>query len=392
MGKNSPGKVDEETKFFKYMYALRQDIDWVYEIVKLLEGVSIDNQSDQSRDFGISYVIKFLEKYCRSKDDYEFLLAAYGFLEGFTYIDYESCDKRATVYWQYACKYKTHEFIKTRWGIQSVPNSLRKRHKKILGYLNKISDEIKAKNDGKLGLIEKVPKKLEFPKPRKIENTIDTLKNGVSYINPNNESKSHQPNAAHNTELKNEALKNPSPQPLEPGINQINKNSIEQEESEQKIPDTNSISICEEDEQDVSTKDSDIQVSTNANNREHNLQETFFIGLFPDESPEPSMSPNKLSVIKKSLKNILGVIVYTIFVVKITIIIFTEIQQKNQPDKTRRQLEFENMDRQLSSEFCINGRTEMTRSYWNDETGQTETISLFVGEEVNGGTIDAENN
>lgn len=104
------------------------------------------------------------------------------------------------------------------------------------------------------------------------------------------------------------------------------------------------------------------------------------------------MSPNKLSVIKKSLKNILGVIVYTIFVVKITIIIFTEIQQKNQPDKTRRQLEFENMDRQLSSEFCINGRTEMTRSYWNDETGQTETISLFVGEEVNGGTIDAENN
>lgn len=173
MGKNSPDEVDEETKFFKYMYALRQDIDWVYEIVKLLEGISIDNRNDQSRDFGIAYVIKFLEKYCRSKDDYEFLLAAYGFLEGFTYIDYESCDERATVYWQYACKYKTHEFIKTRWGIQSVPASLRRQHKRIIGYLDKISQEARNENNGMLGLIEKVPKKLEFPKPRKIEETND---------------------------------------------------------------------------------------------------------------------------------------------------------------------------------------------------------------------------
>lgn len=392
MRKSIPSEeIDEKTDFFKKMVALRLDIDLIYEIVKLLEGISIDNRDEQSRDFGISYVIKFLEKYCMSKDDYEFMLAIYGFLEKFTYEDYRFYEARITAYWQYVCKHKTHKFIKTSWGCTSVPGMLRDEYKRIIGYLDKKTQEIKNANNNKLGIIEEVPKKLEFPKPRKIENTIDTLKNGTSYINPNNESENHQPNAEHNTELKNETLKSPSPKPLEPEISLTNKNSIEQEGNEQKSPDTNNISICEE-AQDTSTKNSGIQVSTNANNREHNLQETFFIGLFPDESPEPSMSPNKLSVIKKSLKNILGVIVYTIFVVKITIIIFTEIQQKNQPDKTRRQLEFENMDRQLSSEFCINGRTEMTRSYWNDETGQTETISLFVGEEVNGGTIDAENN
>ena len=147
--------------------------------MKLLEGISIDNRNDQSRDFGISYVIKFLEKYCRSKDDYEFLLAAYGFLEGFTYIDYESCDERATVYWQYACKYKTHEFIKTRWGIQSVPASLRRQHKRIIGYLDKISQEARDENNGMLGLIEKVPEKLEFPKPRKIEEATSMLENDI---------------------------------------------------------------------------------------------------------------------------------------------------------------------------------------------------------------------
>lgn len=71
MRKSIPSEeIDEKTDFFKKMVALRLDIDLIYEIVKLLEGISIDNRDEQSRDFGISYVIKFLEKYCMSKDDY----------------------------------------------------------------------------------------------------------------------------------------------------------------------------------------------------------------------------------------------------------------------------------------------------------------------------------
>ena len=63
MRKSIPSEeIDEKTDFFKKMVALRLDIDLIYEIVKLLEGISIDNRDEQSRDFGISYVIKFLEK------------------------------------------------------------------------------------------------------------------------------------------------------------------------------------------------------------------------------------------------------------------------------------------------------------------------------------------
>ena len=167
MGKDNLGTEDKESTFYRHMWDLRNNVDLVYEIVKLLECCSIDDRKDQSRDFGISYVIKLLEKYC-SEDDCEFMLAAYGFLEEFTYID-KSCDERATLYWQYACKYETHKFIKSSWGIQSVPALFRRRHQKILQYLDEITSDIMSKNNGKLGLLGEVPKKLEFPKPREIK-------------------------------------------------------------------------------------------------------------------------------------------------------------------------------------------------------------------------------
>lgn len=263
MARGDVDKVDKTTDFFQYMFNMRKSLKFIDALVKQLEDLPDDD--DLSQDFCISYVIELLRTYCENDDDYELALASYGFLEGFERTRYKGIQKRTEEYWRYASKYDKHEFIEADWSTGSALTELKDAHIVIIGYLDKRTSEIKSKNEGKLGLFEKVPKNLEFPKPRKIENTIDTLKNGTSYINPNNESENHQPNAEHNTELKNETLKSPSPKPLEPEISLTNKNSIEQEGNEQKIPDTNNISICEE-AQDTSTKNSGIQVSTNANN------------------------------------------------------------------------------------------------------------------------------
>ncbi len=177
-------------------------------------------------------------------------------------------------------------------------------------------------------------------------------------------------------------------------------NSSNKEESEQKTTITNNISICEEDERDTSTKDSGIQVSTNADSSKNNLQETFFIGLFPDESPESSVLPNILSVIKKYLPKIIIenktlrrkiALGFLIFYAIIMTALFIRSQLPDQSNKTQSKLESELIDRGLFNESYTIEKicTSIYIYYTDEETGQKRRTSI-IDEEISEEMIDAE--
>lgn len=171
MARRKINNVNKDSKFYECMFGMRLDVSQADEVVKLLEMIPDDDATLFTRDFYISYVIMLLKTYCKNDDDYELALASYGFLEGFSYIEYKSVQERVKSYWRYASRYERHEFIKASWSSVSAVSILKDEHIAIIGYLDKITSKIKSENGGKLGLTESVPKKLEFPKPRKIKET-----------------------------------------------------------------------------------------------------------------------------------------------------------------------------------------------------------------------------
>lgn len=163
--------VDKNSAFYQYMYGICNDESLADEVVRLLEDISSSAPMPYSREFCISYVIKLLEKYC-SADNCELVLARYGFLDGFERKKYKRIGRRTEEYWKYACGYNQHEFISSDWTTTGTAlTKLRDQHMIIIGNLDEITSKIKSENGGKLGLTESVPKKLEFPKPRKIKET-----------------------------------------------------------------------------------------------------------------------------------------------------------------------------------------------------------------------------
>lgn len=160
--------VNKDSDFYQCMYGICTDVAQADEVVKLLEDISSGDPMPFSREFCISYVIKLLEKYC-SVDDCELALARYGFLYGFDRKKYKRIEKRTEEYWNYARRYNQHEFISGDWTTTGTAlTKLRDRHMIIVGNLDKITSQIKSKNDGKLGLIKEVSQELEYPKPREI--------------------------------------------------------------------------------------------------------------------------------------------------------------------------------------------------------------------------------
>ncbi len=161
--------VNKDSAFYQCMYGICDDVTQADEVVKLLEGISSSEPMPYPREFCISYVIKLLKKYC-SADECELALARYGFLDGFERKKYKRTGERTEEYWKYARRYNQHEFISSNWTTTGTAlTKLRDRHMIIVGNLDEITSQIKSANADKLGLIEEVPKELNFPKPRDIE-------------------------------------------------------------------------------------------------------------------------------------------------------------------------------------------------------------------------------
>lgn len=150
----------------------------VVRLVKHLEGDSY-KESEHTLEFCTAYAITIIQKYCKNtsgeeveragggivgsaEDKSELLLAACGFLRGFTDVRQgERCQK----YYDYAHGY--NQFLSgILHGEGSITATLRPILKAITWELTNTLYDLKTKNGGELGFLDQVPKELTLPAPR----------------------------------------------------------------------------------------------------------------------------------------------------------------------------------------------------------------------------------
>lgn len=159
---------EKESDLHEILSDLYKISDKKSELVEYLEGVP---SGSKSSDFYKSYTILLLQKFIENEDDLEMMLAACGLLRGYKFAPKE-LDKRMANYRKYAQGH--NPWIKTGWVASSYATNYRTKLGEIINRLEKILEAKKIENGGTLGIIEEVPKKLKFPKPKYTTN-IDEL-------------------------------------------------------------------------------------------------------------------------------------------------------------------------------------------------------------------------
>lgn len=168
----------KDTELENILKDLRNNKTDVVRLVKHLEGDSY-KEDEHSMEFCTAYAITIIQKYCKNtskeevkqagggivgsaEDKSELLLAACGFLRGFTDVRQgERCQK----YYDYAHGY--NQFLRRiLHGEGSVTATLRPILKAITWELTNTLYDLKTKNGGELGFLDQVPKELTLPAPR----------------------------------------------------------------------------------------------------------------------------------------------------------------------------------------------------------------------------------
>lgn len=160
--KKTKDEIKKQSELNQILSDIRKDITLTIDLVKLLEGIP-DKQSKQHENFCKSYTIVLFQKYIKDKDDREMMLAACGLLKGFEFQE-QQLDKRMTDYRQYAQEHNT--WIKRSWVASSYATKYRSKLNEIVIKLEQDLTSDIAKNKGKLGIIEEVSEKLEYPEPQ----------------------------------------------------------------------------------------------------------------------------------------------------------------------------------------------------------------------------------
>lgn len=155
---NSEPKAGAE--LYEILWDLHNHIDKADELVKHLEGVS---EGSKSRDFCKAYVIKLFQEYIDDEDAKELMLAVCNLLNGF---NNKNLDDRMQAYRGYIGRYNS--LIKESWSTSTYSTNYRNLLKTIIHNLEPKLESKKKQNNGKLGLIDDVPKEFELPTPRSI--------------------------------------------------------------------------------------------------------------------------------------------------------------------------------------------------------------------------------
>lgn len=157
-------EVKELTKIAGILTELRNHEDEAEELAEELEGIVVTDKGTKYLNFCKAYVIVVIREFCSTDDDAELMLAAYGLLKGFEFKP-KGLTERLTAYWKHSRDYnKLLENIKTE---SSVPKTVSDNMKRIIEGLDKKITAGLSTGKGKLGLLDKVPNKLELPEPRK---------------------------------------------------------------------------------------------------------------------------------------------------------------------------------------------------------------------------------
>ena len=176
-------ETTHNSELFNLLMDIRKNEAQMGKLVKKLEG-DIPNRGEDVADFYKRYTIFVLKKYCHSLDDRELMLAACGFLHGNSFHD-KNMENRIVAYWEHSRSYnKLFEDIKTK---KSAIRTSSKHMNHIIGYLTEELLVDMNENNGKLGLINEVPDKLELPSPRIAQSAKETQSDNGAKINESNE-------------------------------------------------------------------------------------------------------------------------------------------------------------------------------------------------------------
>ncbi|WP_296480740.1 hypothetical protein [Acutalibacter muris] len=157
-------ETTNKTELAALLHDICKNEDQMKNLVKELEG-STPNKGENTLNFCKMYTALVLERYCHSLDDRELMLAACGLLQGDGFQE-ENMEDRIVAYWEYSRSYNKHfKRIKTAGSAKRTASG---KMNYIIDYLQEDLINAKNSNHGKLGLINKVPDKLEFPSPREM--------------------------------------------------------------------------------------------------------------------------------------------------------------------------------------------------------------------------------
>lgn len=165
-----------ESELYKILWELHNHInksDAMDKLIKELENFP-QITKEKSLDFCKSYVILVIEKYIDDINDREMLLASYGLLKGLEFKP-RKLYRRMRIYRDNAQNYNA--FCKNTLELEndSFSTICRNELRRITIKLEEKLTNAKNKNNGKLGLIDKVPAKLELPEPIYLLNTYTFL-------------------------------------------------------------------------------------------------------------------------------------------------------------------------------------------------------------------------
>lgn len=142
-------------------YDIYRDITLVDDLVELLENVP-PKYNDEYREFCMAYTILLFQTYIENKHDKEMMLAACGLLKGYEF-KAQQLNVRMTKYREYAQGH--NPWIKSTWANTTYAANCKKKLKEIGAQLERVLLNKKSEIGGVLGLIDKVPAKLELPEP-----------------------------------------------------------------------------------------------------------------------------------------------------------------------------------------------------------------------------------
>lgn len=158
-------ETTNKSELTQLLYDIRKNEKQMENFVKKLEGITPNKGKDTS-DFCKNYTITVFVKYCHSIDDRELMLAVCGLLHGDIFRE-EDMKDRIVAYWKYSHSY--NDIFKNTKTPGSAKRKTSVEINRIIDYLAEDLTNAMNKNEGKIGLIEKVPNKLELYSPQEID-------------------------------------------------------------------------------------------------------------------------------------------------------------------------------------------------------------------------------
>jgi hypothetical protein len=174
---SSPNLSDE---LYDMFFKLRSDNTYFEAIVKKLDYIPTGIAFSQHRDFCKLYMIRIIQRYCKTENDAEFLLAMYGLLRKYEEKKCGKIESREITYYKYVHHLRSNKKIDK----DNICEAYTEKHKEVLGYLiGKIITELHNENK-KLGIVSSIVEDLKNPEVYDVKKGCLHLPEPCCHLNP----------------------------------------------------------------------------------------------------------------------------------------------------------------------------------------------------------------